>query len=135
MDIQNVTENISKSIQHFLKPDYDNSYREKCEYQTRKKESTRVRGNYPNRIPIIMVPHKSIALDKNKYLVPSDLTIGQFYHVIRKRITISPHEGIFFFTEDNTLPPASEVLSSFYNKHKNKDGFLYLYLNSENTFG
>ena len=33
-------------------------------------------------------------LDKKKYLVPSDLTVGQFVYVIRKRVK-PPAEGDF----------------------------------------
>ena len=29
-------------------------------------------------------------IDKKKYLVPSDLTVGQFVYVIRKRIKVGP---------------------------------------------
>ena len=39
-----------------------------------------------------------------RYLVPSDLTVGQFVYVIRKRIKLSPEKAIFIFT-NNVLPP------------------------------
>jgi hypothetical protein len=39
-----------------------------------------------------------------RYLVPSDLTVGQFVYVIRKRIKLSPEKAIFIFTS-NVLPP------------------------------
>lgn len=42
-------------------------------------------------------------IDKKKYLVPSDLTVGQFVYVIRKRIKLSPEKGIFIFI-NNVLP-------------------------------
>uniref|UniRef100_A0A493TIL6 GABA type A receptor associated protein like 1 n=1 Tax=Anas platyrhynchos platyrhynchos TaxID=8840 RepID=A0A493TIL6_ANAPP len=43
-------------------------------------------------------------LDKRKYLVPSDLTVGQFYFLIRKRIHLRPEDALFFFV-NNTIPP------------------------------
>jgi hypothetical protein len=45
--------------------------------------------------------------------VPSDLTVGQFVYVIRKRIKLSPEKAIFIFT-NNALPPtgASAALAS-----------------------
>lgn len=43
-------------------------------------------------------------IDKKKYLVPSDLTVGQFVYVIRKRIKLSPEKAIFIFVDD-VLPP------------------------------
>ncbi|KAF5729860.1 autophagy-related protein 8f [Tripterygium wilfordii] len=43
-------------------------------------------------------------IDKKKYLVPADLTVGQFVYVIRKRIKLSAEKAIFIFV-DNVLPP------------------------------
>ncbi|CAO2210720.1 unnamed protein product, partial [Urochloa humidicola] len=39
-----------------------------------------------------------------RYLVPVDLTVGQFVYVVRKRINISAKKTIFIFVK-NTLPP------------------------------
>ena len=39
-----------------------------------------------------------------RYLVPADLTVGQFVYVIRKRIKVSPEKAIFMFVK-NVLPP------------------------------
>jgi GABA(A) receptor-associated protein len=39
-----------------------------------------------------------------RYLVPADLTVGQFIYVVRKRIKLSPEKAIFVFVK-NTLPP------------------------------
>jgi len=66
--------------------------------------------------------------------VPNDLTVGQFIYVIRKRIKLSPEQAIYIFV-DNTLPPTSEQMSSIYAKHKNEDGFLYILISGDNSFG
>ena len=52
-------------------------------------------------------------LDKKKYLVPSDLTVGQFYFLIRKRIHLRPEDALFFFV-NNVIPPTSATLGSLY---------------------
>lgn len=39
-----------------------------------------------------------------RYLVPADLTVGQFVYVIRKRIKLNAEKAIFIFV-DNVLPP------------------------------
>lgn len=39
-----------------------------------------------------------------RYLVPADLTVGQFVYVVRKRIKLSPEKAIFIFVK-NILPP------------------------------
>ena len=44
----------------------------------------------------------------DRYLVPSDLTVGQFVYVIRKRIKLSPEKAIFIFV-NNVLPPTGAL--------------------------
>ena len=56
-------------------------------------------------------------IDKKKYLVPADLTVGQFVYVIRKRIKLSPEKAIFIFV-DEVLPPTAALMSSIYEEHK-----------------
>jgi len=38
-----------------------------------------------------------------RYLVPADLTVGQFVYVVRKRIKLGAEKAIFVFI-NNTLP-------------------------------
>ena len=61
-------------------------------------------------------------IDKKKYLVPADLTVGQFVYVIRKRIKLSPEKVIFIFV-DAVLPPTAALMSSIYEEHKDEDGY------------
>ena len=74
-------------------------------------------------------------LDKNKYLVPDDLTIGQLVYVIRRRIKISHEKAIFIFVNGKVLPPTASLMANVYAEHKNEDGFLYATYSGENTFG
>ena len=46
-----------------------------------------------------------------RYLVPADLTVGQFVYVIRKRIRVTPEKAIFMFVK-NVLPPTGAALLS-----------------------
>jgi GABA(A) receptor-associated protein len=64
-------------------------------------------------------------IDKKKYLVPADLTVGQFVYVIRKRIKLSPEKAIFIFV-DEVLPPTAALMSSIYEEHKDEDGYVIL---------
>ncbi|KAL2573481.1 hypothetical protein AAZV13_17G129300 [Glycine max] len=70
----------------------------------------------------------------SRYLVPADLTVGQFVYVIRKRIKLSAEKAIFIFV-DNVLPPTGAIMSSIYDEKKDEDGFLYVTYSGENTFG
>ncbi|PHT77239.1 Autophagy-related protein 8C [Capsicum annuum] len=68
------------------------------------------------------------------YLVPADLTVGQFVYVVRKRIKLSAEKAIFIFVK-NILPPTAAMMSAIYEEHKDEDGFLYMTYSGENTFG
>lgn len=99
-------------------------------------------------------------LDKKKYLVPSDLTVGQFYFLIRKRIQLRPEDALFFFV-NNVIPPTSATMGSLYQvnfvnqiqivtkhlilfffvllysfkEHHEEDYFLYIAYSDENVYG
>lgn len=73
-------------------------------------------------------------LDKKKYLVPSDLTVGQFYFLIRKRIHLRPEDALFFFV-NNVIPPTSATMGSLYHEHHEEDYFLYIAYSDENVYG
>ena len=100
-------------------------------------ESSKIIERYPDRIPIIVEKDKKSKIkdiDKNKYLVPNDMTMGQFMYVIRKRIKLDSKEALFFFV-NNSLCNNTLSLSEVYKTYKDKDGFLYIVYTSENTFG
>jgi GABA(A) receptor-associated protein len=112
------------------------SYKERFDEATRKDQSIKIRTKYPDRVPIIVevIKDSNLNLDKEKYLVPNDLTIGQFIFVIRKRMKINPTKAIFLFVNNN-MPPSNALISIVYDEHKDNDGFLYIKVTSENTFG
>lgn len=100
-------------------------------------ESERIRQKYPDRIPVICEKAEKSDIgniDKKKYLVPADLTVGQFIYVIRKRIKLTPEKALFTFVND-VLPPTASLMSAIYEQYKDEDGFLYITYSGENTFG
>ncbi|KAF2718562.1 autophagy-like protein 8 [Polychaeton citri CBS 116435] len=135
-------------------------FKDEHPFEKRKAEAERIRQKYSDRIPVRTCPsdmtiytsprslvdatasvicekvEKSdiATIDKKKYLVPADLTVGQFVYVIRKRIKLSPEKAIFIFV-DEVLPPTAALMSSIYEEHKDEDGFLYITYSGENTFG
>ncbi|KAF9112979.1 ubiquitin-like protein atg8 [Mortierella sp. AM989] len=113
------------------------AFQQEHTFEKRQAEAARIRQKYPDRIPVICekVDKSDIAtIDKKKYLVPADLTVGQFVYVIRKRIKLSPEKAIFIFVNE-VLPPTAALMSSIYEEHQDKDGFLYITYSGENTFG
>jgi GABA(A) receptor-associated protein len=73
-------------------------------------------------------------IDKQKFLVPLDCTVGKFNYEIRKHIQLSPEKTIFLFV-NNTIPPTSAMMSQIYDQYKDEDGFLYVTYSGENFFG
>nr|GMC85222.1 autophagy-related protein 8F [Ipomoea batatas] len=113
------------------------SFKQQHEFEKRRVEATKIREQYPDKIPVIVeraersdIPN----IDKRKFLVPSDLTVGQFVFVIRKRIQLSSEKAIFIFV-DNVLPTTGALMSAIYEEKKDDDGFLYVTYSGENTFG
>ncbi|XP_014517663.1 autophagy-related protein 8A [Vigna radiata var. radiata] len=105
--------------------------------ERRKAEASRIREKYPDRIPVIVEKAERTDIpdiDKKKYLVPADLTVGQFVYVVRKRIKLGAEKAIFVFIND-TLPSTAALMSAIYEENKDQDGFLYMTYSGENTFG
>ncbi|GER52941.1 autophagy-related protein [Striga asiatica] len=105
--------------------------------ERRQAESSRIREKYPDRVPVIVEKAGKSEIpdiDKKKYLVPADLTVGQFVYVVRKRIKLSAEKAIFVFVND-TLPSTAALMSAIYDENKDEDGFLYMTYSGENTFG
>jgi len=113
------------------------SFKEEHPLEKRQAEALRIREKYPDRIPVIVEKSERSDIpdiDKKKYLVPSDLTVGQFVYVIRKRIQLNPEKAIFIFVK-NLLPPTAALMMTVYDEHKDEDGFLYIQYSGESTFG
>lgn len=113
------------------------TFKEEHPFEKRQAEAARIRDKYPDRIPVIVERADKTNIpdiDKKKYLVPADLTVGQFVYVIRKRIRVSPEQAIFMFVR-NVLPPTAALMADVYADHKDEDNFLYITYSGENTFG
>lgn len=113
-------------------------FKSKYPFTERKNEALRVLEKYPGRLPIVCERHSKSKtapeIDKNKYLLPDDLTMGQFIYVIRKRLQIDPNLGLYFFI-NGVIPPTSQYMRIIYNSYHENDGFLYIKYATENTFG
>ena len=96
--------------------------------------SDKILLKYKERVPIIADCKQGININKNKYIVPRDLTIGQFLYILKKRINIEPTQSIFLIS-NNVLLINTDTIATVYNKFKDEDGFLYICISLENTFG
>ncbi len=114
-----------------------NRYKRTFPFEKRKEEAKRILEKYPDRVPVICERvNKTVPdMDKRKFLVPKDITIGNFMYVIRKRMAISSDKSIFLFVNDTTLVPIAKEMGIIYDEEKDKDGFLYISYGGESTFG
>jgi len=112
-------------------------YQRSVPLEVRRAEGERVRAKHPDKIPIIVeraARSRAPDLDKKKYLVPADLTVGQLCFLIRQRVSMRPEEALFFFVK-NSLPPSSSPLSAVYEQHHEEDLFLYMTYSNESVYG
>lgn len=112
-------------------------YKDEFSFEERLNEAEKIRNKYPDRVPVIVekIPNSKVAdLDKKKYLVPSNLTLGQFYFIIRKRITLRSEDALFLFV-NNIMPSVSETMGCLYQEHHDKDFFLYVAFGDESVYG
>ena len=61
-------------------------------------------------------------------------SFSQFLYIVRKRINLNQSEALFLFV-NNKLVPSNKSIFDVYDKEQDKDGFLYIIYNNENTFG
>lgn len=104
----------------------------------RKDEYQRICTKYPDLIPVICERMSGSELpesQRRKYLVPRDITMGQFKYVIRKRIELLPDQALFVFVNNTVLAPTQAMISEVHKEHADEDGFLYMVYNGESTFG
>ncbi|GJW30769.1 autophagy-related protein 8i [Tanacetum coccineum] len=107
------------------------SFEERCQ------ESQDIIARYPDRLPVVVERYTKTDLpemEKKKYLVPRDMSIGQFIHILSGRLHLAPGKALFIFVQ-NTLPQTSSLIESVYESYKDEDGFLYMCYSSEKTFG
>lgn len=114
------------------------TFKEQHTFAERQIEALRIHEKFPSRIPVIVErspQSKQIPnIDKTKFLVPGDLTVGQFIYIIRRRIALSSDTALFLFV-NSTLPTTNTLLKELYTSLKEADGFLYCLYSGENVFG
>jgi GABA(A) receptor-associated protein len=126
-------------------------------FEQRCQESQRVRSKFPNLVPTIVCrANAQLPLfDKQQFLAPVDLAVSQFLYVLRKRTKLSPDEAIFLYARESNssvsnsttekandaapgnpfLPAAALLMGELDAKCRDADGYLYLEVSKESTFG
>jgi GABA(A) receptor-associated protein len=138
-------------------------YKHEHSLEQRRFESERIRRRYPDRIPVIVQPLSSSSpsssilstslfrsfssssscneitltrLENEKFLVPSELSFGQFAYNIRRRLRLRAEHALFFYIGVyGKQPILSSTMEMLYHENKDTDGFLYVCYADEKVFG
>ena len=108
------------------------------EADKRKEVANRVKAKYADLVPVIVEKARNTDapdIDKKKYLVPRDITVGKFVFEVRRHMSLKADKAIFLFVGENVVPPTGALMSTIYEKHHDEDGFLYVTYSGESTFG
>ncbi|XP_061462546.1 microtubule-associated proteins 1A/1B light chain 3C-like [Rhineura floridana] len=109
-------------------------------FASRKNEVATIRIKFPGKLPVILerYPKEKMlpALNKTKFLVPQELTVGQFVTIIRNRMSIGSTQAFYFLVDGNrSLVSMSSTMAEVYTTYKDEDGFLYMTYASQEMFG
>lgn len=114
------------------------NYRKTVPFDERKLKAAMILKQHVGRIPVVVECSDQLQslhpLNKNKFIVPFDLTLSQFIFVIRKHMKLDPTYAIFVFI-NNKLHPITSLMGALYQDQQDEDGFMYLNIFQESTFG
>jgi GABA(A) receptor-associated protein len=135
--MNNITSNISskltQSISHMkmvTKKSADNIKPRKKIQTISDEEAGKLREKYPNRIPVVVNTTGDLVINRSKYLVPDDLTLGEFIIVLRKRINIKACEAIYMFINGKIYPSNMHLKTIC-----GENNFISISVAKESTFG
>ena len=113
-------------------------YRERLAFDQRRKAYEQITQRRPDLIPFIVERHNkrdTPALDKEKFLLPHDITMAQLKYVIKKRISpFNKAQALFLFVK-GSVPTSTSTAQQVKSAYQDEDGFVYVTYALENTFG
>jgi hypothetical protein len=101
--------------------------------QERHRLSRKIKEKYPECVPILIDIPSRVAYRK-KYIVGRESPLSRLILSIRDENNLAVEEGIYLMS-NNTLLMPSRFIEQIYKSHANEDGFLYITVMVENTFG
>jgi len=93
-------------------------------------EAGKLREKYPNRIPVVVNTTGDLVINRSKYLVPDDLTLGGRIIIKKKRINIKACEAIYIFINGKIYPSNMHLKTVC-----GKNNFISVSIAKESTFG
>lgn len=113
-------------------------FRTRLTQEQRAREFTRVTTRHPEHVPTILERGDPAAprLDREKFLLPPNLTVAQLVYVVRRRLRMGSDEALFLVCGKGTVvggPTTVRELSLRFSDPS--DGFLYVRYTLEHAFG
>ncbi|KAM4617850.1 microtubule-associated protein 1 light chain 3 gamma-like [Discoglossus pictus] len=122
-----------------LSLDLDMSFKQRKRLDSRIHEVDRVKRKFPSKIPVIVERsprEKQLPpLQKVKFLVAHDITMGQFVTMIRSRLPLAPSRSLCVLVSGRRMAGLSMTMSQVYEENRDQDGFLYVTYMSHDVFG
>ena len=108
--------------------------------ESKEKNFDNIIKKYPDKVLLYVTLDNTLEnnLPKDKFLVPKDITFGEFCVNLKKYITLkSSAEGLCYLIGDqeNIIPRMNENINYLYQKYKNSNSVLYVMVCKENIFG
>lgn len=107
----------------------------------RQSVARRLRDTYPDRVPVIVqpAPGAALALTREKFLAPADVTMGRFLREVRRAVRDEPDcdKAMYLLVgEAQVLAPAGATAAEVHARYRDaEDGMVYMQVALENTFG
>ncbi|XP_044125541.1 microtubule-associated proteins 1A/1B light chain 3C-like [Bufo gargarizans] len=115
------------------------SFKQRKRLDSRIHEVNRVKSRYPCKLPVIVErSHREKLLpplQKIKFLVPPEVTMGQFVSMIRCRLSLPPSHSLCIIVNGRQMASLSMTMLEVYAEHRDQDGFLYVTYRSHEVFG
>jgi len=112
-------------------------FRERLTLAERRAECERVRRRHPRHVAVILEPGARDAppIDKQKFLVPEELTLAHLAFAARRRLELRPEQALFLHAEGGALLDAAAPVRALRERRTAEDGFVYVTYSLENAFG
>lgn len=118
----------------------EKTFKDSFSLQSRKEMSARALKRYPKCVPLIIQFSRYLQSDlidkKVKFLVEGSRTVAYLIKELRLKVKLSPSKFIYILAgEEKTFPSTGMMLSQLYRECKDEDGFLYISVEEESSFG
>ncbi|CAL5394539.1 unnamed protein product [Camellia sinensis] len=105
--------------------------------EMRHTEIASIKDEQRDGIPVILEKAEGseiLDMPRKKFLVPTDMSVGQFMCVIRKTFKIKPEKAMIILLRNFVIATALSM-AEIYQANKREDGCLYMSYAEENTYG